>query len=123
MSSHLLSIQTYSQLQSRHPDGRLRLPHNGQSVCLIFFARLVCLRIRSIRLSTYGRSINHTDGISLKSATFVVFRGITKRVRIECFRIIGQRHSCWSRQDNSHCSFECGAYEPLYTRGTELIQD
>ena len=30
---------------------------------------------------------------------------------------------CWSRQDNSHCSFEYEAYEPLYTRDTELIQD
>ena len=31
--------------------------------------------------------------------------------------------SSWSRQDNSHLSFECGAYEPLYTRDIELIQD
>ena len=27
---------------------------------------------------------------------------------------------CWSRQDNSHCSFKSGAYEPLYTRAGEL---
>ena len=30
---------------------------------------------------------------------------------------------CWSRQDNSHWSFNWGACEPLYTREIELIQD
>ena len=35
----------------------------------------------------------------------------------------GGGRGCWSRQDNSHWSFNWGACEPLYTREIELIQD
>ena len=56
-------------LSSRRPDGRLRLLHNGRSVCLIFFGRSVGLCRRSIRRSTCGVSIDHTAFNAVKKLT------------------------------------------------------
>lgn len=57
---YLPGTQKYFSTQSRHPDGQLRLPQNGWSVCLIFLTRSAGLWRRSIRRSTYGESIDHT---------------------------------------------------------------